>query len=117
MREAYALRVAGRTGRKLDKGGLFGAQVKDFACKPSSGIVVAHGLLFEFADDFVATLGFGKVQQPFVEAGFRIQCGTLQLRQNSKQLQAMFVTNADSDRHRNDATEYRCPECDHKLSV
>ena len=46
-----------------------------------------------------------------MKSGFGVKRASAQLTDNTEQLEAVLVADANRDRHGHDAAQYRCPEC------
>ncbi len=117
MRQAHALRVAGRPGRVLDECEIARRRVDDLTAVSGRDITHQNGLRVEDRHDVVHLLRLCKFAQPLEQPEFGKQGAAAELAQNAEQLEPMLVADADRDRYRHDAAQHRGPESDDETLV
>jgi len=110
MRQADALRVACRAGRKLHERHVVGAALDRIARRAATVADLRQRPVAEQAARIPDTLFVRKRDQAVLQVRVREQRWSAQLACDPEQLQAMLVADSHGDRHGDDTAEHGAPK-------
>ena len=117
MRKNHAFRVAGGPRRVLDKRNIVWRRGVQLPMRAGLHIAHEHCVGLEQSRNIGQVSLLREIEQALQQIHFGEQRDVLELRKYAEQLELVFIADANGNRHRHDAAEHGCPECDHKALV